>query len=239
MTLSSLWIRDFRCFEEARIRPDPSGLTVLHGANGAGKTSVLEAIGWLATLRSFRGAVRETVVRRGARSAVLRAETAVLDRIAAIELEITPERAGRTLLNRQLVRRRSELAQALRVSVFSPADRVLVEGGPAERRNFLDELLAGRSQRLEALVDEVAQVLRQRTALLRQSGGRLDAEIGTTLDVWDSRLAISGAELASEREKLAAALEPLVIDAYSHLAGVADRVSLSYERSWDGDLSKA
>ena len=75
MAITSLWLNDFRCFTEALVEPDPHGLTVLRGPNGSGKTSILEAVGWLATQRSLRGATRDVLVRAGATRAILRAET--------------------------------------------------------------------------------------------------------------------------------------------------------------------
>ncbi|HUC37588.1 MAG TPA: DNA replication and repair protein RecF [Acidimicrobiales bacterium] len=239
MTLLSLSIRDFRCFEEASIHPDPQGLTVLRGVNGSGKTSVLEAIGWLATNRSIRGASRETLVRDGAEKAILRAETSVVQRRALIEAEIPMDSRARVQVNRQVVRKRAELCAALQVSVFSPSDRRLVEGGPAERREYLDEVLAERHPRLEAAVAEVEHVLRQRSALLRQCAGRLDHSALATLEVWDDRLASSGTMLVEERESLARELEPMVSEAYGQLARSGERVGLRYQRSWAGELGSA
>ncbi|MGD0320277.1 MAG: DNA replication/repair protein RecF [Acidimicrobiales bacterium] len=239
MAISSLWIRDFRCFERSRFEPEPSGFTILRGLNGSGKTSVLEAIGWLATGRSIRGATRETLVRRGADRAILRAETVFEDKQDLIEAEIPLARAARTQLNRRTIRRHAEMAVALQVSVFSPADRRLVEGGPVERRDYLDEVLVERSARLEAVTNEVEHVLRQRAALLRQSGGKLDTGILVTLDVWEQRLAAAGTELAVARETLAEELEPLVSESYAHLAGHREHVTFTYRRSWNAELADA
>jgi DNA replication and repair protein RecF len=169
----------------------------------------------------------------------LRAETLVNDKRNFIEAEIPSSKAASTQLNRQPVRHRAEIASALQVSVFSPADRRLVEGGPAERRGFLDEVLVERSPRLEAVVNDVVRVLRQRAALLRQSGGKLDQSILTTLDVWEQRLAISGTELVVAREALTHELEPLVSKAYADLAGHVEHVTLAYRRSWAGELAEA
>jgi DNA replication and repair protein RecF len=236
VTITSLSIRDFRCFVEEQIELDQKGLTVLHGPNGSGKTSVLEATGWLATGRSIRGAGREVVVRRGAERAILRALTVVSGRDALVELEIRPDRASRIQLDRRPIRTRKELAEALKVTVFSPGDRRLVDGGPGERREFLDDLLSERSPLLEATVDEVSHVLRQRAALLRQCGPRPDDAATATLDVWDARLAASGTVLAEARESLSTELSPFVSEAYSRISRSPEKVTLRYRRSWDGDL---
>jgi len=239
VAITTLWLTDFRCFSEAELRPDPEGLTVLRGPNGAGKTSVLEAVGWLATQRSIRGAARDVLVRSGTDRAVVRAESSVGERAVLVEADIPLEGPARTQVNRQPVRRRSELADALNVTVFAPNDLDLVQGGPAGRREYLDDVLAARHARLDALVTEVDRILRQRGAVLRQAGGRPDNAIVATLDVWDQRLGEAGTALAAEREALAAELSAPASGAYERLAGVAEPVTMHYRRSWDGDLTEA
>jgi DNA replication and repair protein RecF len=239
VAISTLWLADFRCFTEAEFRPDPEGLTVLRGPNGAGKTSVLEAVGWLATQRSIRGATRDVLPRTGTDRAVVRAETCVGERDVLIESEIPVTGSARTQVNRQPVRRRSELADALNVTVFAPNDLDLVQSGPGGRREYLDDVLVARHARLDALVTEVERILRQRGAVLRQAGGRPDSAVAATLDVWDTRLGESGTALALEREALALELTPPASRAYERLAGVAEPVTLAYRRSWDGDLAAA
>ncbi len=189
MAITTLWLTDFRCFPEAFIEPDPQGLTVLRGPNGSGKTSVLEAVGWLATQRSLRGASRDVLVRTGASRAIVRAETMTATRRVLIEAELPATGTARVQVNRQPVRRRAELAEAVRVTVFSPDDLHLVQDGPAGRREYLDEVLVDQHPRFELLTSEVDRVLRQRASVLRQAGNRLDADIVATLDVWDDRLA--------------------------------------------------
>jgi len=219
VAVTTLWLTDFRCVATGVVEPDPAGLTVLRGPNGAGKTSVLEAIGWLATMRSLRGAPREALVRNGTERAVVRAECSEAGRRMLVEAEIPLVGTARTQVNRQPVRRRSDLARALAVTVFSPDDLELVQGGPALRRDFLDDALVAGSAQGEGTVADVERVLRQRAALLRQAGGRLGPEVASTLDVWDERLAAAGEELASVRRALVAELSPLAAAAYARLSG--------------------
>jgi DNA replication and repair protein RecF len=239
MAITTLWLTDFRCFSEAVVEPDPEGLTVLRGPNGSGKTSVLEAVGWLATQRSLRGAPRDVLVRAGASRAILRAETVTAGRRVLVEAELPATGTARAQVNRQPVRHRGDLAEAVRVTVFSPDDLHLVQDGPAGRRDYLDEVLVEQHPRFEVLTADVDRVLRQRASVLRQAGNRLDADIVATLDVWDDRLATSGSELADARHALVDELAPLVSQAYERLAGSTEPVRLSYRRSWEGDLAEA
>lgn len=240
MRLDRLWLTDFRSYHTAELAPAPEGLTVVVGANGQGKTNLLEAIAWLATLSSFRGAPNEALVRVGAERAVVRAEGEREGRHLLLEAEV-PARSGRVRVqvNRQPLVRARDLLGSLRVSVFSPDDLALVKEGPDGRRRLLDEALASVGPRYGALQDDLARVLKQRGALLKGAqaapGGRLDSSGELTLDVFDARLAVVGAALASARRNLVARLGPAVVAAYDRLAGRASEVVLAYETSWGRD----
>jgi len=237
--LVSLAVTDFRNITDIELRPDSTGTTVITGVNGAGKTSILEAVDYLASLQSFRGSPKEAMVRRGADRAILRAETLVDDRNVTIEAEITAEGRSRTMVNRQAVRRRSDLHQAIRTTVFSPEDIGVVREGPTQRRRFLDETLAVMDPKAGRAAEEVDKILRQRGALLRSSGRGPSAEVGATLDVWDTRLDASGTTLVEAREQLVELLGPIAGTHYSRLAGRASTVELVYRRSWTGRLVEA
>jgi DNA replication and repair protein RecF len=237
MTLRTLELTDFRAFAEAVFAPDPEGTTVIVGPNGAGKTTVLEAVAYLGTQRSFRGAPKEAMVRTGSRRAIVRAELDTAGRAVLVEAEVSLDGRSRAQVNRQAVRARRDLAEAVPVTVFSPADLAVVQGGPVRRRDLLDDALRLLDPTAAARIDEVERVLRQRAALLRQAGGRLSPEVATTLDVWDERLAAAGTALADSREALTGRLHPAVDESYAALAGAgADRVTLAYRRSWEGAL---
>ncbi|HET7721336.1 MAG TPA: AAA family ATPase, partial [Acidimicrobiales bacterium] len=148
MRLTHLWLHDFRNYESADLTL-PAGLTVVRGANGEGKTSLLEGLGYLATLASFRGVPSEALVRDGATQAVVRGEGERQGRQLLIEAEIAPR--GRVTVNKQRLRRSSDLLDALRVSVFAPDDLDLVKGGPSARRRYLDDTLVALAPKHEAL----------------------------------------------------------------------------------------
>ena len=239
MHIASLDITDFRNITAATLDPDPTGTTVITGRNGTGKTSLLEAVAYLSTLQSFRGSPKEAMVRAGAGSAILRARTVVGDRPVEIEAELTVAGRSRTMVNRQTVRRRTDLHDALRTTVFSPEDIGVVRAGPAERRRFLDEALAVIEPRSAVHAEEVEKILRQRAALLRRTGGRLQPEVATTLDVWDERLDSAGTALVEARESLTGRLVPVVAEHYARLAGTDVVVGMAYRRSWSGPLLAA
>ena len=239
MLLHRLWLTDFRNYETADVEPAAVGLTVIRGDNGEGKTNLLEGLAYLATLSSFRGAPNEAMVRDGAERAVVRGEGERDGRQLLIEVEVPRSGRGRALLNRQPLKRSADLLGALRVSIFSPDDLVLVKGGPSERRRYLDELLVALHPRNDALRSDVDRVLRQRGALLRQAGGRLTGEVTTTLDVWDAQLATAGEALAAARDELVVHLAPEVATAYGQIAGDPTEVVVAYQRSWDGPLAAA
>ena len=177
MALTHLWLSDFRCFEKAEIQPSDD-VTVILGPNGSGKTSVLEAIGLLATMRSFRTSSRDALVRKGSDTAYARAEVRKNDRLVLLEAAIPLGRSARIQVNRQPTKRIADLSGSLRVSVFSPEDLELVQGPPSQRRDFLDQCLTAGDPGMEALVTEVDRILRHRAALLRnvatRRGGRGD-----------------------------------------------------------------
>jgi DNA replication and repair protein RecF len=229
MHLTGLWLRDFRCYQEAELQ-FPVGVTVICGANAQGKTSLLEAAAWAATGKSFRHVPDTALIREGADTAVVRAEVVEGERVQLLEAEIRAAGRNRVQLNRHALKRARDRVELMRVTVFAPDDLELVKGGPAARREYLDDLLVALSPRYEAARADYERVLRQRNALLRAGRGDGDAE--TTLAVFDDQLGRAGAELARGRVRLLERLAPTVANAYEELAGVGASVTATYEAEW-------
>jgi DNA replication and repair protein RecF len=225
---------DFRNYPRVVVDFEP-GAGVLVGRNGQGKTNLLEALGYVATLGSHRVATDAPLVRVGASRAVVRTAIVHDGRELLVELQIEPGKANRARLGRSPVTRVRDILGALRMVLFAPEDLSLVRGDPGERRRYLDELLTLRQPRYAGVRADYDRVLKQRNALLRTSalarrgGGKPDL---STLDVWDVHLARHGAELLAGRLELCAALAPLVGKAYDAVsAGRGDAV-ISYSSSW-------
>ncbi|MCP5033391.1 MAG: DNA replication and repair protein RecF [Actinomycetia bacterium] len=232
MQITRLWLNDVRSYHDLDLDLH-AGLTAIIGPNGIGKTNILEALGLLATLKSFRGAPVDSVIRRGAEKGFVRAEGIRDEREVLIELELAKGKT-RAQVNRQRLKRTRDLLGAVRVSVFAPDDLALVKSGPSLRRDYLDDALIALDPGVDRVVSNLERALKQRNALLRQSHGRLDEGAAMTLDVWDVKLAAAGEELTKRREDLVASLVPMLGEAYEVLAGKATPITATYQRSWNG-----
>ena len=231
MHVRTLWLTDFRSYTSAELDLAP-GLTAVVGANGEGKTNLLEALAWLATLSSFRSAPTEALVRRGAPFAIVRALAERDGRELLVEAQLQPNGRNRVLVNRQPLRRARDLLGSLQVTVFTPDDLEIVKDGPGERRRFLDDALVALHPRNDGLRADVDKVLRQRNALLRQAAGRLDEGAAFTLDVWDERLSDSGEALAAARADLLERMRPVLAATYDTLAREPAEVTARYDAPW-------
>lgn len=231
MRVEHVGLTDFRNYAQLEVDL-AEGLTAVVGSNGQGKTNLLEAIGFLATLGSFRGAPNEHLVRVGSELAVIRATGQRNGRRLEIRAEIPITGRARVTVNGQRLQRVRDLVGILSVTVFGPGELDLIKEGPALRRDFLDTTLVALDARNDALCREVERILRQRAALLRQCAGRLNAETQLTLEVWDDKLVPAGELLATARQTLVAELTPLVAAAYGALAGTPEQLALKYQAPW-------
>ncbi|MGN9775073.1 DNA replication/repair protein RecF [Micromonospora sp. H33] len=235
MYVRRLELVDFRSYERVGVDLDP-GANVLVGPNGVGKTNLVEALGYVATLDSHRVATDAPLVRMGATSAIIRCAVAHEGRELLVELEIVPGKANRARLGRSPARRARDVLGALRLVLFAPEDLELVRGDPAERRRYLDDLLVLRQPRYAGVRADYERVVKQRNALLRtaylarKTGGSRGGDL-STLAVWDTHLAQHGAELLAGRLELVAALAPHVTKAYDAVAAGKGAAGIAYRPS--------
>ncbi|GAB3286576.1 DNA replication/repair protein RecF [Parasphingorhabdus pacifica] len=224
MYVRHLQVTDYRSWPLADIEFEP-GPTVLVGANGQGKTNLVEAVGYVATLGSHRVSSDAPLVREGAQRAFVRAAVVNGGRELLVELEITPGKANRARVNRGAASRPRDVLGVLRTVLFAPEDLAIVRGDPGERRRFMDELLVARAPKYAGVRSDYERVLKQRSALLKSANvarkGPGAADLGT-LEVWDGHLARHGAQLLAGRLNAVADLSPHVTSAYASVAATGD-----------------
>jgi DNA replication and repair protein RecF len=264
--LRHLSVTDFRSYPSAEL-PLAPGVTTLIGLNGQGKTNLVEAAGYLATLGSHRVAADAPLVRAGAQQAIIRGVVIRDGHETLIELEINTGRASgrnRARLNHSPASRPREVLGTLRTVLFAPEDLGLVKGDPSERRRFLDELLVARQPRWAGVRAEYDKVLRQRNALLKSaapvlrrgvrhtprsstslSTGVEDKDVDATdsalhtLDVWNSYLAKAGAQLLYARLRLMRDLTPYLTTAYDEVSATQSDARIAYKSSLREETSAA
>ena len=209
------------------------------GSNGSGKSSLLEAIGYLASLKSFRGASVGDLVRGDAQVSIVRGEFVFLNRSVLVETEVPAgSQSRRTLVNRQILRRVGDLRKQVAVVAFQPDDLGIVKGPPSVRREACDEAVAALFPNSGEIQNRLSTCLRQRNAFLRGLPANrrrlsLDASESRTLDVWDERLAQVGTTWANYRKEALATIQPRMTELYAHLNPTEpSEVELMYEPAW-------
>lgn len=234
MYVAHLSLTDWRSYPSVELALEP-GVSTFLGANGHGKTNVIEAICYLGTLSSHRAATDTPLVRQGAERSIVRADVVRGGRHALIEVEVNPGRANRARINRGAVPRARDVIGLVRAVLFAPEDLALIKGDPDGRRRFMDELLVLRTPRLAGVRADYDRVLKQRNSLLRSSGtarGTAGREtLLATLSVWDEQLVRFGSELVSGRLRLVSALRPTLTAAYFEIAPGRGEPALAYRAS--------
>jgi DNA replication and repair protein RecF len=226
--LSRLSLTDYRNYAAADVALGPGATTFL-GANGQGKTNLLEAAGYLAIFGSHRVATDAPLIRQGAAQAIVRGVVASAGRDSLLEVEINSGRANRVRVNRAPARPREALGM-LRCVLFAPEDITMVKGDPDQRRRYLDDLLVSMRPRYAGVRADYERVLRQRTALLKSAKAR-GAVPAEALEAWDDHLVSTGATLTAGRLRLVAAIRPFLAASYSAVSGIERDTGLRYRMS--------
>ncbi len=220
------------------------GVTLFVGRNGFGKTNIIEAVGYTAHLASHRISHDAPLVRQGAANARVSTTAVNEGRELTAHLLIKPHAANQAQINRTRLASPRELLGVVKTVLFAPEDLALVRGEPAERRRYLDGIIATRTPRLAGVKADYDKVLRQRNALLKTASPALrrgyrdedGASALATLDVWDSQLAGLGAQVIAARRALVEELGEHIHDAYSGIAPESRPAQVVYRSTVDEAL---
>ena len=240
MRVSHVALDDFRSYRHAVVEFSP-GTTVLLGANGQGKTNLVEAISYLSAFSSHRVSAEQALVRLPLAAdepqpggAVVRVKLVTAgERETVIELEIVRGKANRAKVNRTQVRPR-EVLGLLKSVVFSPEDLQIVRGDPQLRRQFMDDLLIQQHPLIAQVKNDFEKVARQRAALMKSAQSQLRRGYTpdfSTIDVWDETFAELSAQLSLARAGLVAELRRPAADAYEEIGGSPRKMDIEFVAS--------
>ncbi len=242
MRVSHVALDDFRSWGHVVIEL-PAGPTVFLGANGQGKTNLIEAIAYLSTFSSHRVSAESSLVRipldaeeRPPAGAFVRVKTALEDdRSQVLELEIVRGKANRARINRTNVKPKDILG-LVRTVVFAPEDLQIIRGDPSVRRAFLDDIAVQIHPLYSQTKSDFDRVARQRAALIKQAQvalrrGRVP-DI-STLSVWDERFAELSSQVTAMRASLVRRLSDPVATAYDDVADSPRHLALAMDASID------
>lgn len=230
MRVTHLSLADFRNYRAAEVEFEP-GLNLVIGRNGQGKTNLVEAIAYFASLGSHRVSGDAALIRAGCDTAVARMRVTVRERDVLLEVQLNRGSANRAQINRNGVRP-SELPRWFSVVVFAPEDLAIVRGEPSRRRAFLDEAVVALNPGYIGTLADYDRVVRQRTSLLksaRASGSR--SALDTTIEVWNDQLVELGVRIMLARRDLATGLGDPLRRGYAALVGEDHRPGLALSES--------
>lgn len=229
MRLDRLVVTDFRNIARAELQPAPR-LTVLCGANGQGKTNLLEAIWLLTGGKSFRGARDAELIRRGAEFSVLEAQFSADGRDQQARLTVGAkgtQKPGRTVrLNGADRGRAASIAGTFTAVVFDPNHLSLVKGGPEGRRRFLDAALCQLYPGYLAASRRYLRVVAQKNALLKAYDITPGGDV--LLETYNEALAGYGSEVMRRRAEYLTRLAPAAAANYRDISRGAETLELRY-----------
>jgi DNA replication and repair protein RecF len=232
MQISKLSLRDFRNHENLDLTFS-SGATTIVGRNGRGKTNIVEAVHYLATLGSHRVSQDAPLIRTGQNSATVLAQVEKHNRQAKVELTINFPGTNKVSLNGNSLAKSRDILGLVTTVIFSPEDLDLVKGDPSARRRFIDELSTLLAPKFSNTRSDFERTLKQRNTLLKSLGRRTPStQARATLDAWDEQLIQTGAEIISTRLENVKRIEPHLTEFGTAISGDTEPLQLNYANTW-------
>ena len=224
MRIQALQLRNFRNYTALAMEPD-EGLCVLTGENAAGKTNVLESIFLSALGRSHRTMRDAELIRSGAESGSIKLTLDTRGGTRTIECRLIANERKRLTIDGAPLARSGELLGCLNVVMFAPEDLILVKGGPAERRRFLDMEISQLKPAYYYTLQRYNAALKQRNALLKDP----DAVYDGMIEPWDEQLSRLGAAITVERAAFLQELSAIAADLHLQLSDHRETLLLAYQ----------
>jgi DNA replication and repair protein RecF len=232
MQISKLSLRNFRNHENLDLSFSP-GATTIVGRNGRGKTNIVEAVHYLATLGSHRVSQDAPLIRNGQNTASVLANVEKHKRQAQVELVINYPGTNKVSLNGNPLTRSRDILGLVTTVIFSPEDLELVKGEPSARRKFIDELSTLLAPKFSNTRSDYERTLKQRNTLLKSLGRRSPSpQARATLDAWDEQLISSGSEIIFTRLENIKRIKPHVTDFGTLISGDTEPLHINYLNNW-------
>ena len=231
MHVKHLTLSNFRNYSTVEL-PLATGINLLVGKNGQGKTNLAEAIFYAATLGSHRVSGYLPLIKQGESKAIIRLLARFEDRENLLELELNTEGANRARINKSDASRVRNILGYVNAVIFSPEDLDIVKRDPSNRRAFIDELIVQLTPRMAGVYTDYERVLKQRNSLLKSARNLTASASGlSTLESWDQSLIRIGSEIVSARFDITSRLIPFLQEAYAAIADEKNDPSIKIKSS--------
>lgn len=237
MFAKKIRLTNFRNYESAELELTP-GVNLLYGSNGQGKTNLVEAINFFASLDSHRVAGHSPLIKQGETTAIISLDLFHEDRQLLLEFEINSDTTNRARLNKSPLAKPKDILGYLNSVIFSPEDLDIVKRDPSNRRAFMDQLIIQFNPRMHSVYSDYERVLKQRNTLLksaRATGTKGDAL--STLFSWDQSIVKTGSEIIAARVSIIQKLEPGLKSNYAKIADSINQPTMHIKSSILGNSS--
>ena len=229
--IKHLTLANFRNHQATEVEFEP-GVNLFQGQNGQGKTNLVEAVHYLATLGSHRTAGYLPLIKADSEQAIVRAKVTHAGRDVLLDLELSKSAKNRVVINKSPSNRLRDVLGYVQTVIFAPEDLDIVKKDPGNRRAFIDELVVQLAPRFAGIYSDYERVLKQRNALLKSA--RVNKVAGSslsTLDAWDDQLLTLGTQIVVARGELLNRLEPEVLTAYQQIAAAKNEPAIKLKSS--------
>lgn len=232
MRIQSISLHNFRNHKDFQLDFAP-GVTTIIGRNGRGKTNIVEAVQYCATLSSHRVSQDAPLIAWGCKQAIIRVEVEKHDRRVVIEIVINADSANQVALNGTALKKPREILGLVNTVVFSPEDLDLVRGEPSSRRKFLDDFCVQMTPRFNTTRMDYERALKQRNSLLKSVGKKtLSESMISTLESWNQQLVEHGSSLTYQRLKTLELLRGPINAHGKTISGNTEPLTVEYQSAW-------